>query len=62
MADDDRFDDKVDEGSGKVKETAGKATGDEDLRREGETQKDTAQLKEQVKDTVDKAKEAFRKK
>ena len=62
MADDDRFDDKVDEGSGKVKETAGKATGDEDLRREGEAQKDTAQLKEKVKDTVDKAKETFQKK
>lgn len=62
MADDDRFDDKVDEGSGKVKEAAGKATGDEDLRREGETQKDTAQLKEKVKDTVDKAKETFQNK
>ncbi len=59
---DDRFDEKVDEGSGKVKETAGKVSGDEDLRREGETQKDTAQLKEKVKDTVEKAKETFRNK
>ncbi|MGH4025439.1 MAG: CsbD family protein [Pseudonocardiaceae bacterium] len=51
----------MDEGAGKVKETAGRVSGDEDMRREGEADKDKAQLKDKVQDTVDKAKDIFKK-
>lgn len=60
MANDDKLKNKIDEGAGRVKEGAGHVTGDEDMRREGEMQKDKAQLKDQVQDTIDKAKDAAR--
>lgn len=61
MANDDKIKNKIDEGAGRVKETAGHVTGDEELRREGEVEKDKAQLKDKVADAVDKAKDIFRK-
>lgn len=61
MANDDKIENKIDEGAGRVKEAAGRVTGDEEMRREGEVEKDTAQLKDKVQDAVDKAKDIFRK-
>ena len=61
MAHDEKVENKIDEGAGKVKETAGHVSGDEGLRQEGETDKDKAQLKDKVQDTVDKAKDIFKK-
>lgn len=61
MVHDDKAQNKIDEGAGKVKETAGRVTGDDDMRREGEADKDKAQLKDKVQDTVDKAKDIFKK-
>lgn len=61
MAHDDKVQNKIDEGAGKVKETAGRVTGDEDTRRQGEAEKDTSQLKDKVQDAVDKAKDIFKK-
>ena len=61
MAHDDKAQNKIDEGAGKVKETTGRVTSDEDMRREGEAEKDKAQLKDKVQDTVDKAKDIFKK-
>nr|MBA3574195.1 CsbD family protein [Pseudonocardiales bacterium] len=50
MANDDKLNNKIEEGTGKFKETTGRATGDESLRAEGEGQKDKAQLKDKVQD------------
>ncbi|MDQ4010245.1 MAG: CsbD family protein [Actinomycetota bacterium] len=61
MANDDKIKHKIDEGAGRVKETTGNVTGDDELRREGKMEKDKAQLKDKVADTVDKAKDIFRK-
>lgn len=61
MANDDKVQNKIDEGAGQVKETAGRVTGDEETRRQGEAEKDTAQLKDKVQDAVDKAKDIFKK-
>lgn len=61
MVHDDKLKNKVDEGAGRVKEGAGQVTGDEEMRREGETEKDKAQLKDKVQDAVDKAKDIFKK-
>ncbi|MGH3903698.1 MAG: CsbD family protein [Pseudonocardiaceae bacterium] len=61
MANDDKVQNKIDEGAGKVKEAAGRVTGDEEMRQEGEADKDKAQLKDKAQDAVDKAKEIFKK-
>lgn len=61
MANEDKVQNKIDEGAGQIKETAGQATGDEDMRRQGEAEKDKAQLKDKVQDAVDKAKDIFKK-
>lgn len=61
MANDDKVQNKIDEGAGKVKETTGRVTGDEEMRQEGEADKDKAQLKDKAQDAVDKAKEIFKK-
>ncbi|TVR17317.1 MAG: CsbD family protein [Nitriliruptor sp.] len=44
---------------GKAKETAGKATGDEELEDEGKTQHAKGKVKEKVEETKDTAKGAF---
>ncbi|HEX2299015.1 MAG TPA: CsbD family protein [Pseudonocardiaceae bacterium] len=61
MANDDKVQNKIDEGAGQIKETAGRAAGDEDMRQQGEAEKDKAQLKDKVQDAVDKAKGIFKK-
>lgn len=61
MANEDKFENKVDEASGKAKETAGRLSGEEDLRREGEAEKDKAQLKDKVQDAAQKVKDVFKK-
>lgn len=61
MAGDDKIQNKIDEGAGGAKEAAGRMTGDEGMRQEGETEKDKAQLKDKVQDAVDKAKNVFKK-
>ncbi|HEU0087218.1 MAG TPA: CsbD family protein [Pseudonocardiaceae bacterium] len=61
MANEDKLKNKIDEGAGAVKEGAGHISGDEGMRREGETEKDKAQLKDKVQDAVDKAKDIFKK-
>lgn len=58
MVNDDKIKNKIDEGSGQVKETTGRITGDDEMRQEGADQKDTAQLKDKAQDAVSKAKEA----
>jgi len=61
MANDDKAKNKIDEGTGKLKETTGRATGDDSLRAEGEGQKDVAQTKDNLQDAANKVKDAFRK-
>lgn len=61
MTDHDKIHNKVDETAGRAKEAAGHATGDEELRQQGESEKDRAQLKDRAQDAVDKAKEIFKK-
>jgi uncharacterized protein YjbJ (UPF0337 family) len=61
MANDDKLNNKIEEGAGKFKETTGRATGDESLRAEGEGQKDKAQLKDKVQDAAEKVKDIFKK-
>lgn len=61
MANEDKLTNKIDEGAGKLKETSGRATGDESLRAEGEVQKDKAQLKDKVQDAAEKVKDIFKK-
>jgi len=57
MGIDDTFDNAKDQGVGKAKSAAGKATGDEDLRAEGEAQ----ETKGKLKDAGEKVKDAFKK-
>lgn len=61
MGNDDKMERKIDEGAGKVKETAGRLTGNEQVRQEGETEKDKAQLKDKALDAFDKAKDVIKK-
>ena len=61
MANDDKLKNKIDEAAGGTKETAGRVTGDDEMRREGAVEKDKAQLKDKVQDAVDKAKDIFKK-
>ena len=53
--------DKIDQATGKAKEVAGKATGDEELEAEGRTQHGVAKAKDAVKDAADKVGEAAKK-
>lgn len=61
MANDDKFHNKIDEGTGKLKETAGHASGDDKLKAEGEGQKEGAQFKDKIQDAASKVKDAFKK-
>jgi uncharacterized protein YjbJ (UPF0337 family) len=56
MSTDDKFDAKADEVKGKVKETAGHVTHDEDLEAEGKGE----QVKGNLKQGVEKVKDAFK--
>jgi uncharacterized protein YjbJ (UPF0337 family) len=56
MSTDDKFDAKADEVKGKVKETAGHATDDQDLEAEGKGD----QVKGNLKQGVEKVKDAFK--
>ena len=58
MSDTDRFEDRVDQVSGKTKEWAGKATDDERLEAEGKTQHEVAETKGNLRDAADKVKDA----
>lgn len=62
MGFDDKVENKITEGAGKVEETVGRLTGDEKMRQEGEADKNKAQLKDKVQDAADKAKDVFKKK
>ena len=53
MGYDDKIKNKVNEGVGKVEETVGRLTGNEEMRQEGEVDK--------VQDAAEKAKGAFKK-
>jgi uncharacterized protein YjbJ (UPF0337 family) len=56
----DRFGDRVDQASGKAKEWAGKATDNERLEAEGKAQHEVAETKGDLREAVDKVKDAFR--
>lgn len=58
MSNTDRFEDRVDQVSGKAKEWTGRAADDEDLEREGKTQHGIAETKEGVRDAAEKVKDA----
>lgn len=62
------FNDKIDKAAGKAKETAGKATGDEELEDEGRGQHAEAEAKDAVKKAkkhlgtaAEKTRDAFKK-
>jgi uncharacterized protein YjbJ (UPF0337 family) len=57
MATEDKLNNKADELEGRAKRTVGEATGDEELRTEGQTEKVKANLKQ----AGEKIKDAFRK-
>lgn len=61
MGYDDKIKNKADEGVGKIKETVGGMTGNEEMRQEGEVDKNKAKLKDKVQDAADKAKGVFKK-
>lgn len=50
-------DHKTDEAKGRAKEAAGALTGDDDLKREGKTDRAAGSVKEKVESAVDKVKE-----
>ncbi|WP_020497071.1 CsbD family protein [Sciscionella marina] len=52
--------DKIDQVTGKLKKTAGKATGDEELESEGQAQHGLAKAKDSVKDAAGKVTGAVR--
>lgn len=58
MTNDDKLKNKIDEGAGKVKETAGRASGDEEMRREGEFEKTKASVKDKAQDAAESVKDA----
>ncbi|WP_436757689.1 CsbD family protein [Streptosporangium sp. V21-05] len=63
MGADDKIANKAEELGGKVKEGAGRATGDERLEAEGRTDQADSHLKqagEKLKDGVEKVKDAFK--
>ena len=51
---------KTDKFAGKAKETAGKATGNEELEAEGKTQHAKGEVKEKAQEASDTAKGAFK--
>ena len=55
------FDAKKDEAKGRIKEAAGDLTNDDDLKREGKTDRMGATVKEKANDVVDKAKDLLNK-
>ena len=57
MGTDDKIDNKIEDLGGKVKETVGKATGDDALERQGESD----QRKASLKDAAENVKDAFKK-
>jgi len=61
MGYDDKIKNKVNEGIGKIEETVGRITGNEEMRQEGEVDKNKAKLKDKVQDVADKAKDVFKK-
>ncbi len=61
MANDDKVSNKIDEGTGKLKETAGSVTGDDQLHAEGKGQKEGAQFVDKLQDAASKVKDAFKK-
>jgi uncharacterized protein YjbJ (UPF0337 family) len=58
VSDTGKFDDKVDQVSGKTKEWTGKATDDERLEAEGKTQHGIAETRENLRDAGEKVKDA----
>ena len=63
MGADDKFENLAEEKKGQVKETFGKATDNEDLTAEGQTDQSKANVKqagEKVKDAAGKVKDAFK--
>ncbi|MFI6509231.1 CsbD family protein [Streptosporangium sp. NPDC050855] len=63
MGTDDKISNKAEELGGKLKEGAGRATGDERLEAEGRTDQSESHLKqagEKVKDGAEKVKDAFK--
>jgi uncharacterized protein YjbJ (UPF0337 family) len=56
MSTDDKFDAKADEVKGKVKETTGRVTGDEELEAEGKGE----QVKGNLKQAAEKVKDVFK--
>lgn len=58
--DDGKFDDRIDQGSGKAKEWTGRATGDRGLEREGRTQSGLAGAKIKIRQAVKDVARAFR--
>jgi len=61
MANEDKLKNKIDEGAGTVKKAAGHATGDDEMRREGEFEKDKANVKDKAQDAVEAVKDVFKK-
>ena len=55
------FDAKKDEAKGRIKEAAGDLMDDDDLKREGKTDRIGATIKEKVGEVVDKAKDVLNK-
>lgn len=55
------FDAKKDEAKGRIKEAAGDLTNDDDLKREGKTDRMGATVKEKAGEVVDKAKDLLNK-
>ncbi|WP_075889806.1 CsbD family protein [Actinomyces provencensis] len=55
---DDKLDNKADQAGGKLKETAGKVTGDKDLEAEGKIQNAEGKVKETLDDAGDKVRDA----
>jgi uncharacterized protein YjbJ (UPF0337 family) len=51
--------DKTDQAKGRVKEAAGSVTGDEDLKREGKTDRMAGETKEKVGNVKDKVEEGI---
>lgn len=61
MSNTDKLGNAAENAKGKVKETAGSATGDEQLEAEGKLDQAKAKAKDAVEDVKDKAAEAFNK-
>lgn len=55
----DRISNKGEKAGGKIKETAGSATGDEQLEAEGKADQTKASFKDKVEDAKDKVAETF---